>query len=211
MDRKLLLHRKSYKHDTLRFPIFVFLVVFVIYLAVDGVYNWLVFREFLKEGFSGNGLWFIFLWIVVLFLVLLAYGTMRLAQLDKDEYLYLEGDELVYEHGKTIEQVKVNDVYEILILSGGLLPTRAIHFKTRNPKQEIQFAEGYEHALRKWITHEELLRKGMEIYDTLRKINPNIELKRVVPRKYRANKNAVMEIYEDGKWVPFRIKPWWRT
>ena len=71
--------------------------------------------------------------------------------MDKDEFLYLEGDELLYIHRKTKKRVKVKD------------------FKTRNLRDAILFDEEYEHALRRWVSHEELIRKDMEIYQILRK------------------------------------------
>ena len=209
MKKLQIFHRKSNKHDAVRYPIFIFFHLILLYLLIEIFSHGLLIKNFLKYGFSGNGWWFVFVWIFIAFLVLLLYIITKLAQLDKDEFLYLEGDELIYIHGKMKKRVKVKDIYEILILSGGLLPTRAIHFKTRNPQDVILFAEGYEHALRRWISHEELIKKGVEIYQILRKINPNMELKRIVPRKYRNTRNAVMERYENGEWVPEEIRPWW--
>ncbi len=211
MDGKLLLRRKSHKYDDMRFSILIFLVFVIIYVVVESVspHKWILLKSFLEYGFTGDGVWLVILWVIVIGIFILFYTIEKFTQLDKDEFLYLKGDELIYIHGKTKKRVKVKDVYEILVMSGGLLPTRTIHFKTRNPQDVILFADGYEHALRRWISHQELINKGIEIYQILRKINPNIELKRVVPRKYRTTKNAVVERYEGGKWVPEVIRPWW--
>ena len=204
-----LFNRNSRKYDSLRYPIFILIHLVFLYLFIEVLSNGIFLKNFLKYGFSGNGWGFVFVWVFIAFVMIILYYINKLLQLDKDEFLYLKGDELIYIHGKTKKRVKVKDVYGILVMSGGLLPTRTIHFKTRNPQDVILFADGYEHALRRWISHQELINKGIEIYQILRKINPNIELKRVVPRKYRSTKNAVVERYEGGKWVPEEIRPWW--
>ncbi len=207
MEKKILLHRKSQKHDTLRGSLIPFLIFLALYLIIDYLSHWLIIGSFLKYGFSGDGWWFVFVCAFLAVTLLIFYGVSTSSQVDKDEFLYIEGDELIYLHGKTKKRVNIKDIYEIVIGVGGI--QRVLHFKTRNPKDVILFGNDYSLLVRSWISVDDLTVEGIKIYQILRKINPNIELKRVVPRKYRATKNAVIESYEGGKWVPEEIGPWW--
>ena len=56
---------------------------------------------------------------------------------------------------------------------------------------------GFFHSLRKWCTLDEFERIGIEIWKELRKINPEIKLKRkFYTTGYRE------EYYDGEKWVP---------
>ncbi len=209
MEKKLLLYRQSHRHDVFVTPIIAFLSVFMIYIFADYYEGWIVLKSFLKYGFSGDGWWFVFVCVFLAVTFLIFYGVSKLSQVDKDEFLYLEGDELIYIHGKTKKRVKVKDVYEIHVFIKPMSYVRLIKFKTKNPRDLIDFGGDYSLSFRIWIDSIDLFQKGIEIYQLLKEINPNIELTRFVPRKYRSTKNAVVERYEGGKWVPEEIRPWW--
>jgi len=88
---------------------------------------------------------------------------------------------------------KVQDVKEIcLIYKRVCAPT--ILFKMRTS----EFRDvGFFHSLRKWCTLDEFERIGIEIWKELRKINPEIKLKRkFYTTGYRE------EYYDGEKWVP---------
>ncbi len=209
MEKKILIHRKSQRYVYLRVPLIAFFSIFILYLIIDFLSHWLIIGSFLKYGFSGNGWWFVFVCAFLVFTYLIFYAASKSLQIGEDEILYLEDDKLIYILGKYKQRVNVKNIYEIHIFVKPMTFVKVIKFKTKNPKEFIDFGGNYAFSLKNWIDPENLIKKGVEIYQILKKINPDVELTRFVPRKYRSNKKALLEVYENGKWVPEEIRPRW--
>ncbi len=187
--RKLLIKVVHKLIDALAFPIFIFAV-----LTVAGF----ILAYLLSIGPHHENFIEVFLGCTIIALILFLFFAIGFIKIGvyKDEELWLVGDEVECIKGdkKFRERVKnINEIY----LSYKRFAAPIILFITKNVYDFFDI--GFDHALRKWCTPEELEEIGIKIWRELRKINPEIRLKRkFYTTGYRE------EYYDGEKWIPVK-------
>jgi len=192
--RKKLVHVKHNMMDAFSYPLFISCIALI---GGYGLFSILYFVSIKFNYPRGDVvLQAILVFIIALILFLVFSLTALRLEVHKDEELWLHGEEIEYICGKKWRlKYKVKDVKEIYLIYKRVgAPT--ILFRMRS----YEFMDvGFDHALRKWCNPDELERIGIEIWKELRKINPEIKLKRkFYTTGYRE------EYYDGEKWVPAR-------
>ena len=193
--RKKLVHVKHNMMDAFSYPLFISCI------ALIGGYGLFFILYFVSIKFNyprGDVvLQAILVFVIALILFLVFSLTALRLGFHKDEILWLVDSELEYQGGYKVKfRERVTNITEIL-LQYWKFSAPIIVFKTKDITG--LFWIGIARAFRKWCTPEELEKIGIEIWEELRKINPEIRLK----RKFYTT--GYKEEYYDGeKWVPAR-------
>ena len=193
--RKKLVHVKHNMMDAFSYPLFISCI------ALIGGYGLFFILYFVSIKFNyprGDVvLQAILVFVIALILFLVFSLTALRLGFHKDEILWLVDSELEYQGGYKVKfRERVTNITEIL-LQYWKFSAPIIVFKTKDITG--LFWIGIARAFRKWCTPEELERIGIEIWKELRKINPEIKLKRkFYTTGYRE------EYYDGERWVPER-------
>ncbi len=197
-EKRVLLHIKHTWMDVFRFPI-VIEVVMVMILVVSYVLSNYQYGYFVKID-SLESLLFVIGFFSFLLLIIpgfVAYVIWK-NDLQLDEEVLLEGDEITLMHGdKEIFRGKAEALEEISFSYGG---SRESYFKFKFNREfggYTNFLVGDGITLRKWITEEEMEKKGIELYNQLREYNPKLKL-------IRWNRKR-KEIWTGREWKPIEI------
>ncbi len=197
-ERRVLLHIKHTWMDVFRFPILIEVVMIVI-LAVSYVLSNYQYGYFVKID-SLESLLFVIGFFSFLLLIIPGFITYVIWKndLQLDEEVLLEGDEIILMHGdKEIFRGKAEALEEILFSYGG---SRESYFRFKFNREfggYTNFLVGDGITLRKWITEEEMEKKGIELYNQLRKYNPKLKLIRWISKR--------KEIWNGKEWKPIEI------
>jgi hypothetical protein len=175
-DRKRLLYLKHTWMDVIRLPLILAGIFLLVWIPI---YIWNPDPSFWTSG-PMIGV-YVFGFIVVPGIV--AIPLWRIWEAHRDEELWLEGDKLVYKHGRLRLKIEIEDISKIYLVYGNRFDIE-LRFHLRKPCDGYRVVDfGSTAVCRKWITPEGLERKGMEIWNALRERNPHIELRRFFPKK----------------------------
>ncbi|NPA75346.1 MAG: hypothetical protein GXO25_04615 [Euryarchaeota archaeon] len=199
-EKRVLLHIKHTWMDVFRFPIVIEVVAIVILIITYFTSNY-QYGYFIKIT-SLSGLLFIagiFLFAFVIFPGFVAYlGVRDLSHID--EWLWIEGDTLIYKHGKYEFKLKMKDIKEISLNYGSRLhPYFIIRLKKKyDGYNRINVGDSID--FRTWITEEEGSNKLVEMYNEIIKYNPKI-----VVTKWYPKVDKRMQIWDGKEWKPIAV------
>jgi len=197
-EKKTLMHIKHTWMDVFRFPLLVeavaVIIIIIAYFASSYQYGYFVKVTSWESFLFVMGF---FCFMLVLFPGFVAYVIWR-DDLQLDEWLLLEGDEIVLMHGdKEIFRGKAEALQEIWISYGGYRESYIEFGFNRKFGKYKKFRLGDGIALRKWIDKEEMLKKGFEFYNIFKKYNQNLKFKRWFKK---------VEIWNGNEWVEYHFE-----
>ncbi|NPA75514.1 MAG: hypothetical protein GXO25_05485 [Euryarchaeota archaeon] len=178
-ERKLLIHIRHTWMDVFKFPIVVEIVAIAIivlgYFASNAIFGYFIEVKSIWDWIYVIS---IFSAILVLLPGFIAFVIWK-NDMHLDEYVYLEGDEIVLKHGdKEIFRGKAENLRQLwMYYAGPRLEYFYFKFNKKFGKYD-NFSVGDGIIFRKWISKEELEKKGFEWYNLFKKYNPDLMLVR---------------------------------